>query len=397
MSVLSYDEAAARVRAEAAKLNPTGMEEVKLTQARGRVLAEPVTADRDQPPFPRATRDGFAARSRDWPGPLQVGGLLRAGESWPGKIAPGACLEIMTGAPVPPELDTVAMVEHCERTGEQVSPHPGRTLEPGENIVARGAEARAGAVLVPAGTRLTVHGLAVAAACGYARLQVFTKPRVAILATGDELVELAATPQPHQIRNSNTWTLAAQAEALGGEPVMLPPAPDEAQTLRAALERALADADMLLVSGGVSMGKFDLVEPALADLGARFHFTGAKIQPGKPVVFGSVAGKPFFGLPGNPVSTMVCFALFAAPVLAALGGEHGYALPFAEARLRGPVRNKPGLTRFLPALHAHPLVEPVAWQGSGDLAATAKANCFLVVPPEAGDLAAGASVTVLLA
>ncbi len=397
MSVLTYDEAAARVRAEAAKLNPAGTEEVSLAQARGRVLAEPVTADRDQPPFPRATRDGFAARAADWPGPLHVAGLLRAGESRPGEIPLGACLEIMTGAPVPAGLDTVAMVEHCERRGDSVSLNAGRTLRPGENIVARGAEARMGSVLVPAGTRLTVHGLAVAAACGYPRLRVFAKPRVAILATGDELVELAATPLPHQIRNSNTWTLAAQVEALGGEPVPLPPAPDEAHALGTALEQALTSADMLLVSGGVSMGKFDLVEPALAALGARFHFTGAKIQPGKPVVFGSVAGKPFFGLPGNPVSTMVCFALFAAPVLAALEGQPEYALPFAEARLSKPVGNKPGLTRFLPALHTHPWVEPIVWQGSGDLAATARANCFLVVPSEAGDLAAGASVAVLLA
>ena len=397
MSLLTYDDAAAIVRAEASALKPIGVEDIRLQQARGRVLAEPVIADRDQPPFPRATRDGFAARSGDWPGPLRVEGLLRAGESWSGPLPERACLEIMTGAPVPPRLDTVAMVEHCTREGDWVSLGPDRRLEPGENIVARGAEALLGAALVPAGTRLTVHGLAVAAACGYPRLRVFAKPRVAILATGDELVEVAATPQSHQIRNSNTWTLAAQVEALGGEPEMLPPAPDDAHALRAALEKALAGAEMLLVSGGVSMGKFDLVEPVLADLGARFHFTGAKIQPGKPVVFGSVAGKPFFGLPGNPVSTMVCFALFAAPVLAALGGQPGYALPFAEARLRGPVRNKPGLTRFLPALHTHPLVEPVVWQGSGDLAATARANCFLVVPPEAGDLQAGASVTVLLA
>ncbi len=396
MSVLSYDEAAARVRAEAAKLNSTGTEEVSLQQARGRVLAEPVTADRDQPPFPRAPPDGFAARAADWPGPLRVAGMLRAGESWSSPVPERACLEIMTGAPVPPELDTVAMVEHCTREGDRVILDPDRSLKPGENIVARGAEALAGAVLVPAGTRLTVHGLAVAAACGYPRLRVFVKPRVAILATGDELVELTATPLPHQIRNSNTWTLAAQVEELGGEPVMLPPAPDDAQALRAALDQALAGAEMLLVSGGVSMGKFDMVEPALADLGARFHFTGAKIQPGKPVVFGSAAGKPFFGLPGNPVSTMVCFALFAAPVLAALGGEPEYALPFAEARLSKPLGNKPGLTRFLPALHTHPEVDPVAWQGSGDLAATARANCFLVVPPDAEGIPAGAAVSILL-
>ncbi len=398
---LSYAEAAAVVQTEAGRLRPMRSGAVALAEAYGRVLAEPLLADRDQPPFPRATRDGFAARAEDWRrGPLTVVGLLRAGEAWvrPG-LAPGTCVEIMTGAPVPPGADSVAMVEHVRRDEDAVALE--RALAPGENVVPRGAEARAGALLLPAGTRLNAHGIAAAAACGAARLPVWAKPRVAILSTGDELVAIDATPLPHQIRNSNTHSLAAQVRALGGEPYMLAPCADEPHALAAALKQAAACCDLLLISGGVSMGKYDLVEPALFTLGGRFHFTGARIQPGKPVVFGSLGELPFFGLPGNPISTMVCFALFAAPVLAALAGELGYTPPFAQALLAAPVRNKPGLTRFLPAFLSSDIggshVEAIPWQGSGDLAGTARANCFLVVPPEAGDLQAGATVSVLLA
>ena len=305
----------------------------------------------------------------------------------------------MTGAPVPPGADSVAMVEHVRRDGDTVALE--RTLAAGENVVPRGAEARAGATLLPPGTRLNAHGIAAAAACGAAHLLVWAKPRVAILSTGDELVGVEATPLPHQIRNSNTHSLAAQVRALGGEPYTLSPVADEPAALAASLRQAAASCDLLLISGGVSMGKYDLVEPALLALGGRFHFTGARIQPGKPVVFGSLGQLPFFGLPGNPISTMVCFALFAAPILAALGGEQGYTPPFAQARLLAPVGNKPGLTRFLPASLASDIagsrVEAIPWQGSGDLAGTARANCFLVVPPEAGDLPAGATVSVLLA
>ncbi len=374
---------------------------VSLDAAYGRVLAEPLRADRDQPPFPRATRDGFTARAEDWGrGPLTVAGLLRAGEVWPGPALPrGTCVEIMTGAPVPPGADSVAMVEHVQRDGDTVSLH--RALASGENVVPRGAEAGAGAVLLSAGTRLNAHGIAAAAACGAASLLVWAKPRVAVLATGDELVEIGAVPLPHQIRNSNTHSLAAQVRALGGEPIILAPVADESSALAAALRQAAESCDLLLISGGVSMGKYDLVEPALLALGGRFHFTGARIQPGKPVVFGSLGELPFFGLPGNPISTMVCFALFAAPVLAALAGEESYTPPFAQARLAAPVKNKPGLTRFFTASLSSDIagswVEAIPWQGSGDLAGTARANCFLVVPPEAGDLEAGATVSVLLA
>jgi molybdopterin molybdotransferase len=219
---------------------------------------------------------------------------------------------------------------------------------------------------------------------------------VAIVATGDELVELDQQPLPQQIRNSNSYSMAAQVTAFGAEPVRLPIARDERSHLEGVIRSAL-DADLLLLSGGVSMGKYDLVEEVLMDLGAEFFFSGALIQPGKPVVFGRLPQVPFFGLPGNPVSTMVTFLLFVQPLLGALCGEREPGPRFALARLASEVRVKTGLTRFLPAvLNGESTVEPVLWQGSGDLAATSRANCYLMVPPDVPYLAAGETVTVLL-
>jgi molybdopterin molybdotransferase len=221
---------------------------------------------------------------------------------------------------------------------------------------------------------------------------------VAILATGDELVEVKETPLAHQIRNSNSYSLAAQVRAAGGEPQILPVVRDD----RAATERAIgeaAGADLVLMTGGVSMGKFDFVEQALVSLGADFFFTGARIQPGRPMVFGKLTDTYFLGLPGNPISTMVTFALFAAPLVRALGGESEHRPRFSMARLEEEVRVKAGLTRFLPARVESSFrgarVKRVEWQGSGDLAAAAKANGFLVVPETEERLAAGETVSVL--
>ena len=401
---LPYPEVAAIIGAEAERFARGTAEAVALLDGVGRVLAEPLTADRDQPPFARSTRDGFAARAEDWArGVLPVAGLLRAGERWDEPLAQGTCLEIMTGAPVPLGADCIVMVEHTERARDGVTLCAGRLPVAGENIVPRGAEARAGVMLLPAGTRLHAHGVAVAAACGYAAVRVYRRPRVSILSTGDELVDVGDAPREHQIRNSNSYTLAAQVRALGGEPRLFAPVADAAEALHRAISEGMEDTDLLLLSGGVSMGKYDLVEPALARLGGRFYFTGARIQPGKPVVFGSLQeGRlPFFGLPGNPVSTIVCFALFVAPVLAALGGEPGYVPRFAQARLRGTLAPKPGLTRFLPARVTHAIegatAQVIAWQGSGDLASTARANGFVVAPDSAQELGDGAMVAVLLA
>lgn len=302
----------------------------------------------------------------------------------------------MTGAPVPFGGDCVVMLEHVQEDGGSLWLTPGRSIRAGENIVPKGAEAEAGEVILPAGRRMAPAQLAAAAACGAARVSVFRRPRVAIVATGDELVELDQQPLPQQIRNSNSYSMAAQVASYGAEPVRLPIARDERSHLESVVRAAL-DADLLLLAGGVSMGKYDLVEEVLLELGAEFFFTGALIQPGKPVVFGKLPQLPFFGLPGNPVSTMVTFLLFVQPLLGALSGDREPGPRFALARLVSEVRVKTGLTRFLPAvLTSEVTVEPVLWQGSGDLAATSRANCFLMVPPDVPNLASGETVTVLL-
>jgi molybdopterin molybdotransferase len=269
----------------------------------------------------------------------------------------------------------------------------------GENIVPAGAEARAGQELLPRGVRLGSAQIALAAAAGRASLKVYRKPRVAILSTGDELVEVAEKPGPSQIRNSNSYSLAGMVAECGGEPVQLPIAPDEEGKLTELIQQGLK-ADMLLLSGGVSMGKFDLVEQALKSLGAQFFFTGALIQPGKPVVFGEVGAVAFFGLPGNPVSVMVTFELFARQMVEALSGAEPSRLKSAQAKLNKDFKTKTGLTRFLPAVLDgglyDPEVEVVQWQGSGDMLAAAQANCYLVVPPDREKLAKGEMVTVVI-
>lgn len=405
---------AACARALAAR--PPVSETVSLAAASGRVLAAPLLADRDQPPFPRSTRDGYASRAADLNThtALSIAGSTRAGSPPPQALPRQTAWQIMTGAALPPGANAVAMVEHVERTGDFVRLLPPRTLAPGDNFVATGAEARSGDELLPAGTRLHPAQIALAATCGHAALNVYRRPRVAILTTGDELVPVDAAPGPGQIRNSNAPMLAALVSAAGAEAIVLPPAADSADALDAALATADA-ADLLLISGGVSAGTHDLVEPALERRGARFHFTGVRIQPGKPLVFGELRRRAdgsqddapgrlqfFFGLPGNPISSAATFALFAAPLLATLSGEVTPAPPFAAAVLAEPICVAPGLTRFLPARSDFappgtglPSVAPVPWHGSGDLAAFARANCFLVVPEDTPALETGALVRIL--
>jgi molybdopterin molybdotransferase len=411
-TVLSFEEARRVVQEQASsiRLHTTeaagATEAVDLLSAAGRVLAEPVVADRDVPPFPRSTRDGYAVRSGDLsqlPATLDVIGEIRAGENLnllPAHVDPGQAVSIMTGAPVPSEADAVVMVENTSRQGQRVEVT--RTVAPGENVVARGAEARQGGLLVDRGARLNDAAIALAASVGKSRLEVYKRPRIAVLTTGDEIVGVDATPGRTQIRNSNSYSLAAQIFAAGGVPVLLPIAPDESEKLGRLIELGL-QSDLLLMTGGVSMGRYDLVEQALAELGAEFFFTGAKIQPGRPVVFGRIRSaehKYFFGLPGNPVSTMVTFELFARPLVEALAGMSPRKLTFLHARLASEVRVKTGLRRFLPAMLSGELetsqVHLVAWQGSGDIAATARANCYVVIPPDREIIAAGEWVAVMM-
>ena len=404
-TVLSFEDARRKVEEEAARVATPVTEVVELLAAAGRVLAELVVADRDIPPFPRSTRDGYAVRAEDLsrvPATLEVIGEIKAGESLERipAIGHGQAAAIMTGAPVSEGADAVVMVEYSSQRGKQVEITKG--VVGGENIVPRGAEAREGGLLIERGVRLNEAAIALAASVGRSQLQVYRRPRVAVLTTGDEIVDISAMPGPSQIRNSNSYSLAVQIQRAGGEPVVLPVAPDEPRQLRSLIEEGL-NADLLLMTGGVSMGRYDLVEQVLSEMQAEFFFTGAKIQPGRPVVFGR-SGSPkrgtyFFGLPGNPVSTMVTFELFARPMLEALAGRSPRKLRFLHARLKSEIRIKTGLRRFLPAMLSgefeHSEVEIVAWQGSGDIAATARANCYIVVPPDREVIPAGEFVAVM--
>ncbi len=400
------EEHAAKVLAARSEVCPT--ETVGLLAARGRVLAEALVADRDFPPFPRATRDGYAVRAADVeqvPARLEVIGEIKAGDSAEKcTVDRGQAASIMTGAPLPAGADAVVMVEYTvasEGALGQSAVEIQRGVRSGENFVPRAAEARAGQLLVDRGRRLDHALIAMAAAVGKGQVEVFQRPRVAVLSTGDEVVEMDASPGPAQIRNSNSYSLAAQIEEAGGEAVRLAIAPDEPQRLRALIEEGLS-CDLLLLTGGVSMGKYDLVEQVLAELKAQFYFTGAKIQPGKPIVFGSSGAhrKYFFGLPGNPVSTMVTFRLFAQPMIQALAGANPQPLIFMRARLKSVLRTKTGLKRFLPAVLSGEFeqaeVELARWQGSGDIATLANANCYLVIPEDREQIEAGEWVSLLL-
>ncbi len=405
--VLRYREAEAAIRGatDEAREAPKLVERISLAAALGRVAAEPLRADRDQPPFTRSTRDGFAVRLGDVTGPMKVVGQLRAGESWRGRaVGAGEAVEIMTGAAVPEGANAVVMVEHVEHSGDTVRLIRGRRLEVGENMVPTGAEARAGDMLVDVGTRLGAAQIAAAAVAGYAEVDVYGRTRVAILSTGDELVEVEEKPQVGEVRNSNSYSLAAQVTAMGAEPVRLPVVKDELEATEEAIRGALG-CDLVVITGGVSMGKFDYVERALERIGAETVFTGARIQPGKPVVFGRVpqgSEKKFFlGLPGNPISTMVTFALFGSPLVAALGGETDSHWPrWTRGRLTGEARGKEGLTRFVPATVEGSIegvrVTPRVWQGSGDVASGARSDGFAVVPEGVERMPAGAEVSVLL-
>ncbi len=368
-------------------------EETTLYAADGRVLAEDVLADRDYPPLDRSIRDGFAVRAAGLPGELEVIGEVRAGQACELSLGSGQAIEIMTGAPMPQGADAVVMVEHVERAGNRI--RTDRAPNPGDFVNPRGAECRRGDVVIGEGRRLGFAEIAMLATVGKTRVRVSRRPRVAIIATGDEIVEVGESPLDHQIRNSNAYSLAVQVRRAGGEPEILPVARDTAEATRELIERALA-CDLLLLSGGVSAGKYDVVERVLADLGADFYFDRVLIQPGQPLVFGHVRNRFFFGLPGNPASTMVTFEILARAALELLGGQRATPLPFALARLTRDFRHKPGLTRFLPAsLSGDAELTPIAWRGSSDVPAMTRANVFLVADAARESWSAGELMPVL--
>ena len=386
-----------------------GSEQVGLLDSLGRVLAEDVAADRDQPPFARSTRDGFAVRAGEFSDllELRVMGMLRAGERWGGEpVGEGEAVQIMTGAPLPEGADAVAMVSSlCERGDGWVRGVAGRGLVAGENVVPCGSEARMGQVVLSAGTRMGAAEVAMAATCGAAKLPVFQRPRVAIVATGDELVEVEVTPAEHEIRNSNGYALAAMVTEAGGVAGRLAVARDVRADVRDRVGQGRAW-DLLILSGGVSMGEYDLVEEVLEESGAEFFFTGVKMQPGKPVVFGQAAGAGwaegvlFLWVAGKSDLDAGDVSLLRRAVFTGDGwwrvGGTGFCAGYAGESVAG----KTGLMRLLPARVSRDRVRPevklVGWQGSGDVTANARANCYAVLPGDRGGFAAGEVISVLL-
>ena len=371
------------------------IEAIPLADACGRVLAADAAADRDSPALGRSVRDGYAVRSIDLPGQLEIIGEVRAGDRFDGELAAGQAVEIMTGAPIPSGADAVVMIEHTRREGSSRVEISG-AADAGQFINPRGCEALAGEVLLHTGTRLDYSDIALLAAIGQARIKVYRRPVVAILPTGDEIVDVHEIPLEFQIRNSNAWALAAQVARAGGVPDVLPVARDTVEHTRAAITRGL-EADLLLLTGGVSAGKYDVVEQVLAELGAEFYFDRVLIQPGQPLVFVRASGKYFFGLPGNPSSTMVTFEIFARAALELVAGQEETALPMPLARLTCDFRHREGLTRFLPARlnDDGSEVTPVNWHGSGDIAALTRANAYLVADPDRAVYARGELIRIL--
>lgn len=367
--------------------------------ALGRVLAENILADRNYPPFDRSIRDGFALRAQDVAAVgarARIIGESRAGVAFEGAVGAGECVRIFTGAPIPRGANAVVMQEfvRVENSFALID----KPALPSQNYVLAGAEARVGEVVITKGTRLGFAELAMAAQVGRTRLEVARRPRVAILTTGDEIVAVDQKPGPSQIRNSNAFSLAALVWIAGGEPLICENAPDDMEKLRVHIERAL-EADVLVLSGGVSVGQYDFVEEVLRAKGAEFFFDAVALRPGKPAVFGRSKGKPVFGLPGNPVSTMVTFELFVRAAIESLTGCPPRTIPYLKAKLAHPVKERSPLTHFLPAriaqIDGDPVVERLHWEGSGDIGAVVRGNCFLVIHPHRLELEAGEWVDVL--
>jgi molybdopterin molybdotransferase len=375
-------------------------ESVPLWECRGRILREDVFSDADSPPFDKAIRDGFAVRFEDLidiPATLSVIGESRAGRASDAVVQSGQCCEIMTGAPLPGGSNAVVMVENTER----LSPESVRILKAvreNEGLLRRGAESRKGERVLQTGRRIGLADLGLLAACGKAKVQVSRKPRVAILATGDELVEVHQLPGPGQIRNSNSYTIQSQVIAAGAEPVQVGIAEDNLADLRTKIRRGLEN-DILLVSGGVSMGKYDLVENVFAEFGVEVLFDKIAMKPGKPTVFGHRAHTYIFGLPGNPISTMVSFHVFVRPLIQFLLKAEHTGTEILEATLEAPAKCDPQRASLVPALVRFETgryrIRTAPWKGSSDMAGLARANGLIVIPKGEGNLQPGQTVQFL--
>ncbi len=403
LGMLEIHQALRIVKKVAGELNPSPIrvEMIPILESMGRIMAEAISLEFPQPPFDRSMRDGYALRAIDSihaPVILPLIGENAAGHVFCGTLRAGESLAIMTGAPVPPGADSVVMLEDVSMEGEERI-RISKPVRPGLNVAKTGSEHKAGEAVLRKGDMIGSAELAILAALGKSVVRVFPKPRVAILVTGDELVGIDNEPGNAEIRDSNSYALWGQIISAGGLPVRLGIAKDQPYELRSALEKGL-DFDVLVVSGGVSRGKYDLVKPLLLELGAVLHFESLKLKPGKPAVFATLRGRYIFGLPGNPVSAFVTFELLARPLLRFLQGAADDYWPVAMATLKRKVQEKPGRTKFLPVQVLSTVrgleAEPVEYKGSADIFSLGQANGFVVIPAEAALIREGDPVQVWL-
>lgn len=378
---------------------------IALPEALGRVLRQDAVSDLDLPPFDRSRMDGYALRAADTagasesnPAKLKEIGEAAAGHSFDGVVESGQAVRIMTGAPVPAGADAVQQIEVINVTGDgwiEVQ----KAVQPGQFITPRGIEAHAGDVMVKAGERITPAVAAVLASFGHALVTVSRRPRLALLSTGTELVEVSEKPGPSQIRNSNTYSLAGYAEAAEAEIVSAGIVHDDFDATRDAIADGLAKADIVMLSGGVSMGDYDLVKPALVELGAEIFVEKVAMHPGKPTVFAKLGDKIIFGLPGNPVSVAVSFHLFARPALMKMQGANEIHLPrfqaYATRQVKGAPPRRSHQPGWLKINAGRAEVEPLKWSGSSDLVAFMNADCLIVVPEDRSSVADGELVEVI--
>ncbi len=365
-------------------------------------IAENLTATSDIPPFYRSSMDGYAVLAADVENPpveLRIAGESRAGGGIPGTLKSGEAIATMTGAPVPEGANAVQVIEQCEIIdgGRKV-----RILKPvkaQENIAPRGSEAKAGNVVLAAGHLVGPAEIAVMATFGYSEVKVYGKPRVAIFATGDELVEFDQMPQPDQIRNSNAYCLASQLRLMGLEADYLGIVRDDREELRQKMLSGL-ERDVLIITGGVSMGEYDFVRDVFQDLKLEILFSKVAIKPGKPTVFARRGNNLVFGLPGNPISALITFECFVRPVLGRLCGMAHPELPRMKGELLADMRQSPGRTAFLPAWVTWQddgwKVDPLRWKSSADIIGFTGANATFIFPKNRDLLSRGEIVEIML-
>lgn len=377
---------------------------VELFDALGRILSEDVVADSDLPPFNRSQMDGYAVRAADaqqTPARLRIAGESAAGRGWHNELHPGEAVRIMTGAPVPLGADSVQQVELTQEVNGGAEVEILQSVAPGKSIVRQGEEIKKGEVVLRAGDEINAGTVAVLASFGYARVPVGKRPRVAVLATGSELVSVENRPGLDQIRDSNNFTIGAYAGLAGASVELLPLAGDDTALLKRQISEAAERSDIVITSGGVSVGVYDFTKAALKELGAEIFFERVRLRPGKPTVFAKLPQGPLlFGLPGNPVSVSVTFNLFARTSILKMQGANQTELPSETAVLGRPLKGAMGRESYLPAtlrtdLDARLIAEPLKWGGSSDFVGFASATALVLIPQDAGLVEAGTLVQVL--